>query len=77
LIRANDEESTFTRLSQVARPVAPLKLSGLFWTLRQPDRDGHQDCRSNDHDASSTQPIVPCIVPEDGRDKADGDQRGR
>jgi hypothetical protein len=77
LIRANDEESTFTRLSRVARPVARLKLSGLFRTRQQPYRDGHQDCRPNDHDASSKKPIVPCKVAEDEREKADGDQRGR
>ena len=76
LIRANDEESAFIRLSQIARPVARLKLGGYVMTPQRPSRDGHQDCRPNDGDASSTKRIVRGDVPVDQRDKTEGDQRG-
>ena len=76
LIRADDEESAFIRLSQIARPVARLKLGGYVMTPQRPSRDGHQDCRPNDGDASSTKRIVRGDVPVDQRDKTEGDQRG-
>src|SRR5262250_1205821 len=76
LIRAHDEEARFTRLSQVARPVPRLKLSGFVRTTQEPSRDGHQDCRSNDRGACGTDPVVACKIRRDDRDKADDDQRG-
>ena len=76
LIWAHDEEARFTRLRQVARPVAQVKLSGFARTPQRPSRDGHQDCRPNDGDASSTKRIVRGDVPVDQRDKTEGDQRG-
>ena len=76
LLRTHDEEARFTRLSQVARPVARLKLSGCVRAPPRPSRDGHENCCSNNRDASSTKPMVPCDIAGDDRDKADGDQRG-
>src|SRR5262245_29278507 len=69
LIRAHYEQPTSTRLSQIACPVAPVNLTGLFRTPQQPSGNGHQDCRSNDRDTSRTNPMVPGEVPEDARDK--------
>src|SRR5438067_1036490 len=58
LIRAHDEQPRFTRLSQVAGPVAPVKPSGFLRTPQHPTGNGHEDCCPNDCDASSTNPMV-------------------
>src|SRR4029450_9711573 len=76
LIPTHYEQPTFTRLGQIACPVAQVKLTGFFRTPQQPSGNGHQDCRPNDRDASRTNPMVPGEVPEDDSDEADGAPRG-
>src|SRR5262245_32398285 len=59
LIRPHDEQSALTRLRQIAGPVAQIRRTGFSRTPRQPSGNCNQDCRSNDHDATSTNPMVP------------------